>query len=61
MQKNLAKIANSWLTGPPKFSTIPSLNFGATAAGNSDTFLVFFFPSLGKVSQPKLIEGIFTA
>ena len=21
MQKNLAKIANSWLTGPPKFST----------------------------------------
>ena len=36
----LAKIANSWLKRPPKFTTIPSLNFGATGAGNSDmTFL----------------------
>ena len=36
----LAKIANLWLTGPPKFSTIPGLNFDTTAAGNSDMNLV---------------------
>ena len=40
MQNILAKIANSWLKQPPKFTTIPSLNFGATGAGNLDmTFL----------------------
>ena len=32
----LAKIANSWLKRPPKFTTITRLSFGATGAGNSD-------------------------
>ena len=59
MQKNLAKIANSWLTGPPKFSTIPGLNFGAIAAGNPDMYFLylnFFLLHIGKFGHQNQLE-----
>ena len=38
--KKFAENCNSWLTGHPKFSTIPGLNFGATASGNPDMYFL---------------------
>ena len=42
---------NSWLTRPPKFSAIYSLNFGATTEGN---FEFFFFYRQTLVDQNQL-------
>ena len=54
------KIANSQLTGPPKFVDLPGFNIGPTATRNSATKFFVKFAIIGKFSRPKSIRDLST-